>query len=392
MKNPLYDHDLDALPPTDPGSGHAGQAGPKPVPGASKVDGGKSACGPAKVVDRKRRSRQVAGLVALILVSLASLTGGPGKPTARRAAIVAPRPIPPVPPRPPAYRAANMPSMPARVVVPRSTPPVAVPLPIEEVPEPWPAVSFEELKSLREEYRRMPVLRLQVIMDGVRRVCASEDHRRPGWRDYPLEFAIDEMVFRVMHATRRPNLELPVRFGQPSDGEPGSREVALKVSGKESGQGVSRSILLVDGDVDMTFISDCLIVATGKVRFQHGSGNVILAGEIGTLSERGRERDGRPIRPSVLMAETSIFVHDAENLITSAPEGIRGTFLRNMASINSLIEFQHQTGFAKYASKLVDLRRSPLSGGQAGRVRGRGGMAEGAPRPTSSGGRTSGRR
>src|SRR5206468_1234324 len=121
----------------------------------------------------------------------------------------------PVPPSPP-----SQPQPPPAPVVAEQRPDVPPPAPLvvpplqEEAPEPTPVVTAETLKQLRDEYRRRRVLELQTIMDGVRRACSSDDWQRGGWRDYPLEFALDEFIYRVKRITERPALELPVRFGE----------------------------------------------------------------------------------------------------------------------------------------------------------------------------------
>ena len=139
-------------------------------------------------------------MITTPLVLVQAMRNSPGSVAPRPASlpvIKMPAPVAPaVPaklPRRPApqvagRRAAGMPPAPVSAAPPPA-PVVVVPPLQEDAPEPKPVASSEDLKRLRDEYRQMPVLRLETIMDGVRRACGSAAWQRIGWRDYRLEFA-----------------------------------------------------------------------------------------------------------------------------------------------------------------------------------------------------------
>ena len=162
--------------------------------------------------------------------------------------------FPPKVPRRPAPQVAGrgtagMPS-PSPVKAAPPPAPVVVPPLQEDAPEPKPVASSEDLKRLRAEYRRMPVLRLETIMDGVRRACGSTAWQRAGWRDYRLEFALDELIYRVKRVTERPDLKLPVRFGDVPAGVAENAKNVMTATRSIKLRSATRCIFLVDGDAD----------------------------------------------------------------------------------------------------------------------------------------------
>ena len=66
------------------------------------------------------------------------------------------------------------------------------------------------MKAFYEEngYLVVESLLTDAELDGVRRACNSDDWQRSGWRDYPLEFALDELIYRVKRITERPALSM----------------------------------------------------------------------------------------------------------------------------------------------------------------------------------------
>lgn len=230
-----------------------------------------------------------------------------------------------------------------------------VPPLIEEAPEAQPEIAAEDLKRLRDEFRNLGVLRLQPLLEGVRRTCNSEDWLNPGLRDYRLEFELDELIYRVKRATRRPDLELPVHFGDLRSGVADEPSNLLMVTGTRQLRSATRSILIVDGDIHLMFAHDCLILATGLVGIQWGDGNVIVAGgAVNDKESNGRRKDGRP---SLLVSGETIEISHSSNLICSAPKGVSGMLVTNAALLNSpVILLDHQTGCSAYSSKRLDFR------------------------------------
>jgi hypothetical protein len=199
-----------------------------------------------------------------------------------------------------------------------------------------------------------------MLMDGVRRACGSEVWRRRGWRDYPLECALDELVERVGQATGRPALRLPVRFGDvPASSGEGvplvTNSEELRVAAKsERLRSAKRCILLVDGDVDVMLATDCLILATGRVSIQWGTGNVVVAGGTIVDKERGQVR-ASVLRPSLLISGSTLDLSHCADLIGAAPEGVGGSLVRNAALLNSRrVALSHCDGCSAHTSSRVD--------------------------------------
>ncbi len=234
--------------------------------------------------------------------------------------------------------------------------PPAVPPSPEEDPAAQPAVSIEALKQLRGKYRQLRVSRLQSVMDGVRRACESDRWRRDDWRDYHLEFALDELIDRVGSATGRTDLVLPVRFGALPAGSAEKNPEGIRMAtppGIEIDR-ATRCVLLADGDLTLSYATDCLILATGKVTIHHGEGNAILAGD--DINDSFSEGNGA-FQPSLLISGTRIEMRHCSNLICSAPKGVGGRFVKDAAILNSPVSrLEHQSGCAVYSSQRLDFR------------------------------------
>jgi len=212
--------------------------------------------------------------------------------------------------------------------------PIVVPALHEEPPALKVAVSEQDLKRLRNEFRSTSVLRLDVILEGVRRACATDEWQRSGWRNFQLEFALDEMIYRIKRAVERPDFKLPVRFGELRAGLAENGKDVLTASRGVKQRGAARCIFLVDGDVELIEASDCLILATGRINVQYGKGNVILAG--------GSVEGGEWMYPlvgatplSLRISGTSLSIRHSSNVIVSAPEGVTASSLRDAIFLNS---------------------------------------------------------
>ena len=160
-------------------------------------------------------------------------------------------------------------------------------------------------------------------MDGVRRACGSAAWQRIGWRDYRLEFALDELIYRIKRATERPDLRLPVRFGEVPAGVAENAKGVMTATRSVKLRSATRCIFLVDGDVDLVEAADCLILTTGKANVQYGRQNIILAGGIIEGTEDMPPHDNQT-RLSIRISGTSISVSNSSNLILSCAGGRRG--------------------------------------------------------------------
>jgi hypothetical protein len=276
-----------------------------------------------------------------------------------RGQVVLPSPI--VGPRRPAPRVAT-----AVVAVPPPAPIVAPPAPgvvpplEEEAPEQPPVVSSEELQRLRKEFRRQRVLRLQTIMEGVRRTCRSTDWQRNGWRDYRLEFALDEWIYRVKKAVQRPALKLPVRFGEVPAGVAENAKNVLTATHSLKLSSATRCLFLVDGDVDLQSARDCVILATGHVKVDYGHRNVILAGgaiEGAENSPRPDEKRGLSLR----ISGTTLSARYSTDLIFGAAGNVEAMSVERSALFNSpMRSLSYLNECSEYTSPLVDLWVDPL--------------------------------
>jgi hypothetical protein len=290
--------------------------------------------------------------------------------------LVAPRPAPlplrTLPVRVAPASPANVPRRPALQVAGRKTAvrpppvpasaaprpaPVVVPPLQEDATEPLPVASSEGLKRLRDEYRRMPVLRLETVMDGVRRACGSAAWQRGGWRDYRLEFALDELIYRVKRATERPDLKLPVRFGEVPAGVAENAKGVLTAARSVKLRSATGCIFLVDGDVDVVEARECVILTTGEAKVPYGSGNIILAG--GAL-EGAENRSHYHPRLSLWISGTSISIRNSSGLVLSAPAGVEASSLRDSVLLNSPVRnLSYLSGCSEYTADWVDLRSPP---------------------------------
>jgi hypothetical protein len=260
--------------------------------------------------------------------------------------------------------------------------PVVVPPLQEEAPEPPPVVSSEELKRLREEYRRLPVLRLQTIMDGVRRACESAAWQRIGWRDYRLEFALDELIYRVKRATERPDLRLPVRFGDVPAGVADNAKEVLTATRSLKLRSATRCLYLVNGDVELFEARECAILATGDVKVDYGWANIILAGGAIDGSENMPQRGGGT-RLSLRISGTTLSTRFSSNLIFGAPEGVEAWSVERSALLNSpLRELTYLSRCSEYTTARVAFRleRRPEVGERDGRAESQDRRGSSAPR------------
>jgi hypothetical protein len=221
-----------------------------------------------------------------------------------------------------------------------TAPPREIPPLVEEPAELVPTLSKEELEKLRAFHRRAPVATLEPIMQGVQRANKSGEWQHRGWRDFDLEFALDELMYRVRRATECRRLELPVRFGEVPAGVAESRERVIAAMRSKQLSSTKDSILLVDGDLELSFATRCVILATGKVSISHAEQVAVIAGDTidvshaSTRSGSVRESDAEQSR-SLLVSGNTIRVRIGRGLVCAAPNGIEASSVSEATFLNS---------------------------------------------------------
>jgi hypothetical protein len=239
---------------------------------------------------------------------------------------------------------------------------MAVPPLVEEPEAPVTAVSEAELRELRDRCRREPIAALGPIMDGVRRTCDSNAWQRRGWRDYQLEFALDELIYRIKRATEQSRLELPVRFGEVPAGIAESPDQKLAAMRTRRLQSKSGCFLLVDGDIELSYAERCVILATGKVTLREGVENVIIAGDAIDVGTENAQSSATRSRldlqgTSLWISGTTIKMYFGRRLICAAPDGIDAHCIRQSTLVNSPIrQFSENAGCTEYTSGQIDFR------------------------------------
>lgn len=164
------------------------------------------------------------------------------------------------------------------------------------------------------------------ILARVRAAAESGEAAKPGWSDAALEKSIDALIDEVRQATKRDDVKSPVSFAEVKPGVPvvgGRTSGILLVTTECRLPFVEKSILLVDGNAQISSATDCLIVARGAVQIAHGQGNVVLAGQwINVSHDGGRRRDGAGVGASALLSGGGIDVAHANGTTMSAPRSV----------------------------------------------------------------------
>ena len=136
----------------------------------------------------------------------------------------------------------------------------------------------------------------------VKAAAAGEEWKKEGWTDPLIEQWLADVVGAVQAAGHGKELPEPAAFADYGRRDPLVRPPAEPDAAPRPGEGalvvtrrlevvrLRHTVALVDGDVDVGYANDCVIIARGSVRVSHGAGNVIVAGKSIHVSHDGSER------------------------------------------------------------------------------------------------------
>jgi hypothetical protein len=168
---------------------------------------------------------------------------------------------------------------------------------------------------------------LQAVLDRIHEHSATEEWKKEGFKDDEIEKWLDKVVESVAKAAEFPDLKLPTRLSEVKPGNPMPGRPMLKVLmvGKDvrlRDIAVRDSIVLADGNVELSRIDGCVIVARGAVTAHASSANsVIVAGALVKLGQY----DGNPgntTNGSLIVTRGWADLGAAYGTMVVAPEGI----------------------------------------------------------------------
>jgi len=228
-----------------------------------------------------------------------------------------------------------------------------------------PAEPGADRRAVRTEPSTRGDVTFATMLDRIRVAAESGDWANKGWRDRDLEEGLNGLLEQAMRATGRKGLELPVEFDlvRPAAvdapvGGGGRLHNKLWVSREptaSAGHAV-RSIILADGNVRVSFATECVIIARGAVEVAHGQRNVILAGHYVHVSHDGNHGARPRIRPpqlaperpepeqdadeepppgSIVLSGGSLDISHATDTICSAPQLVEIAHANGVTVVNS---------------------------------------------------------
>lgn len=283
--------------------------------------------------------------LALILYFALLAAPGPAKPTegrgvARSLAVVPPMRTPP-PPRPVAPVAV------APVAVAPAVPPIAPDVadvaPERDAGAAWEGHTDEAPIAVVEV--PPPVVGMSAVMEGIRRTAGSTSWQVSGRVDPLLAWSLDAILGEIRRATDDPQREPPVRFGAvpPGLGDDPQGVIHVAISPALFDRSVlhpapivldagraAGSILIADGDIELTSAEDCVILATGAVkaayttrcliiagrsiRASYDEASVLISGSRLSVSHSGASARP-PSRPAIYSAPKSVAVSHAAGVV-----------------------------------------------------------------------------
>jgi hypothetical protein len=177
------------------------------------------------------------------------------------------------------------------------------------------------------------------------------------WRDPVIESALSEILTDVGNTAGRQDLALPVGFDEVNASEGPARGPSIFEQNLHVVRGddvrilrATKSILLVDGNVQVAYADDCVIVARGAVTVVEGWRNVIVAGHYVHVSSDG-STSGRnsTASGSVLVSGSVLNVLHAQSSLCRAPRLVRVDHAGNATFVDCpVIQSSTETGSKRF--------------------------------------------
>jgi len=166
---------------------------------------------------------------------------------------------------------------------------------------------------------------LQAVLDRIHRLAADDDWRKEGVPDEQIEAWLDRLVLSIAKAADFPELKLPVRLAdvRPTDLAPGRRISQALVVGqniKQSGLRLTNSVILADGNVELSDVEGCVIIARGGVQLQGSRYSVIVSGVL--VAIQGSDGQGDAANGSIIVSRRWAALKQAYGSLIWAPEGL----------------------------------------------------------------------
>jgi hypothetical protein len=163
------------------------------------------------------------------------------------------------------------------------------------------------------------------VVDHIRKAVASGAWQKEGWSDSLIDGAIKEWVHQAAQQTGQPRPDLPAGLAglRAAQGNQGKQSRVLYLGADQASFSfIDKSVILVDGNVTISFAWDCVVVARGAVRISHGDRNVVMAGRYIHVSHDGNHKQGQ-MQGSLLMSGDVLNVSHASGSVCAAPTMIR---------------------------------------------------------------------
>lgn len=207
--------------------------------------------------------------------------------------------------------------------------------------------------------------KLQGVLDRIHQHAAGEDWRQAGWRDEQIERWLDHAVGLIAKAAEYPDLKLPVRLTEmkadvkAAELTPGSTVSGALIVGKNidlTGVTLENSVVLADGNVELTSPRGCVVVARGAIRVHTFSQYCVLVSGVyvNVLAADGSPQDTAS-NGSVILSRGWADVQSAFGSLIFAPEGIVLELSRDASFINAAL-----VGLDRSGNRSLRVRGLPI--------------------------------
>lgn len=177
----------------------------------------------------------------------------------------------------------------------------------------------------RERNSRPDANSLSAILERIRGHAAGRAWQVEGWSDATIEQWLLTTTTAVTTAAGQPGYQLPVKFAEVQAADPAGRRLPLDGGHLVVGSDlklahVHRSIILADGNAELSFADSCVVVARGAVSIAHASNCLVIAGAAVEISHDGNGLPG-PGAGSIVLSRGWIDVGHAKGTCLVAHEG-----------------------------------------------------------------------